>query len=314
MVEGPRRIDAMIVGAQKAGTSSLHRYLGQHPSVVTHDQLEMTYFVRDREHRLPYNEVYGRYFPADPGDDRVLLAKSVGVMFLPRALERLRRHNPACRALVSLRNPVDRAYSAYWYQRRKGWETARTFEEALALEDERVEAGGKEGVHCTYLRRGRYAEQLERLTERLGGDRWRAVLLEDLRERPIATNRRLFEFLGLDTEFEPTTDRRHNPAAAPRSKLLARLAIAENPVKRALRLFLPYPVKRLLRRAVEAVNETEFRPPPMDPGTRELLTEHFRPHNRRLEEILGRDLSAWERVDPSGEAAGRSGGSDGGAA
>lgn len=303
-----RVVGAVIVGAQKAGTSSLHRYLGQHPGVVTHRQLEMLYFVRDQEYGLPYSDVYGRYFPDELDDAALLLAKSVGVMFLPEASERLRRHNADCRLLVSLRNPVDRAYSAYWYLRRKGWETAATFEEALALEDERVSDGGKQGIHCTYRRRGHYADQLQRLTEQFGREQWCAVLLRDLKDRPGATCRHLFAFLGLEAEFEPDTGRRHNPAASPRSRLLARLAIANNPLKRLLGRILPYRWKRRLRRFVETVNEAEFTPPPMKRATRERLVEYFRPHNRRLEALLGRDLEAWDRIhepaspDPTGDA------------
>lgn len=293
---GPRPVDAMIAGAQKAGTSSLHRYLGQHPAIVTHSQREMTYFVVDREHGESCSTVYDRYFPRRPGASDVVLAKSAGVMFYSRALDRLHAHNPDCRIIVSLRNPVDRAYSAYWFMRRKGREPADSFEEALSRVEGRAIEGWRDGQGA-YLRRGLYAEQLTRLTERFGRDRWKAILLEDLRADAEATCRALFQFLGIDPDFQPDVDRRHNPARTARLEVVSRMMVSDHPIKRALARLVPFRWKRTLRRFVESANEAPFRPPPMSPQTRERLVEYFRPHNERLARMLDRDLSSWHRSD-----------------
>lgn len=55
-------IDLMIIGAQKAATSSLHHYLAQHPNICTHSQREMTYFIDDNEYQQDYRDIYKRYF------------------------------------------------------------------------------------------------------------------------------------------------------------------------------------------------------------------------------------------------------------
>lgn len=300
-----RVVDAVIAGAQKAGTSSLLRYLGQHPQIGTHSERELTYFVVDREYRSPYREIYDHYFPASVRGCDILLAKSAGIMFVPEALERLRRHNPHCKLIVILRNPVDRAYSAFWYMRRKGRETATTFEEALEKQGRRGGGTGWRKSQLAYVARGEYADQLERLTEAFGRERWQAVLLDDLRQDSTQVCQDLFRHLGVDPTFEPRTERHHNPSKAPRSQFLSRLLVADNPVRRALGRVLPRSWKRAIRGLVEKVNETPFESPPMKLETRKSLVEHFRPHNERLEQILGRDLSAWNRA---GRADGRPGG------
>jgi hypothetical protein len=300
-------IDAMIAGAQKAGTSSLRRYVGQHPQIGTHSQREFTYFVVDREFRSPYPDVLDDSFPASVRERDVLLAKSAGIMYVPDALDRLRRHNPGCKLIVSLRNPVDRAYSAYWYMRRKGRETARSFEEALEMHGRGDRETGWRGSQLAYLARGEYADQLERMSEAFGREHWKAVLLEDLRRDAVGVCRELFRHLGVDPAFEPRTERRHNPSKAPRAEFVSRLVVADNPLRRALGRLVPRSWKRTMRHLVEKVNERPFEPPPMKPETRERLVEHFRPHNERLERILGRDLSAWNRVEMAEGVDGRVG-------
>lgn len=58
-------------------------------------------------------------------------AKSVSMVISENAIKRLKTHNPACKIILVLRDPVKRAYSAYWYCRRMGWETAQTFDAAI---------------------------------------------------------------------------------------------------------------------------------------------------------------------------------------
>lgn len=300
-------VDAVIAGAQKSGTSSLQRYLGQHPQIGTHSERELTYFVVDREFRSPYREVFDHYFPASARECDVLLAKSAGIMFVPEALERLRRHNPRCRIIVSLRNPVDRAYSAYWYMRRKGRETASSFEEAVQEHGRADDGTGWRESQLAYLARGEYADQLERVTEAFGRERWKAVLLDDLQRDAVGVCRELFRHLGVDPAFEPRAVRRHNPSKSPRSEFVSRLVVADNALRRALGRLLPRSWKRAIRSVVEQVNETPFEPPSMKPETRARLVEHFRPHNERLERILGRDLSEWNRVEEADGGEGRAG-------
>jgi hypothetical protein len=124
----------MVAGAQKAGTTSLLRYLSQHPGIQAHDKMEFGYFCRDEQYAQPESVVSERYYGAGDSSETVKLAKSVAIHYIKESARRLHRHNSDCKIILVLRDPVDRAYSAYWYQRQQGWETESTFEGALARE------------------------------------------------------------------------------------------------------------------------------------------------------------------------------------
>ena len=172
-------IEIMIIGAQKAGTSSLAKYLDAHPGVISHEQLEFTYFVRDEEFQNGYDKAWQLYF-GEPDPAKKVLAKNVGVMYFNHALHRLKDHNPDCQLIIILRNPTDRAYSNFWYSRRQGWEDLDTFEEGLAAESQRLADQHPFAHHNTYYERGLYAEQIERVYQYIPKEQVHIVLLEPL--------------------------------------------------------------------------------------------------------------------------------------
>lgn len=288
-----RPVQMMIVGAQKAGTSSLQEYLGQHPELCTHGPDEMTFFVDEDEYRKGYDAAYPRYFsPGHP--EQALMAKSAGVMYIPGAVDRLFEHNPRVQVVALLRNPVDRAYSAYWFCRRRGWEDLKSFEEALEAEALRLQGCGQRALQVAYLDRGRYAPQVARLFDRFGRDQVHVFLLEELKRAPERLCAELFAVLAVSSDFTPATGQRHNEAALARSATLARFITHHNPVKTALKKVLPLDVRIQLRQRLRGLNERSFRPPPMDTATRARLVEYFEPHNCELGALLGRDLSGWK--------------------
>src|SRR4051794_4695992 len=156
----------MVVGAQKAGTSTLAHYIEQLPGVSTHKlDLEFTYFVDDERYAKGYDSAFSRYF-SDAAPSGLLFAKSAGVMFIEGAVNRLAEHNPQVKVIAMLREPVSRAYSAYWYLRRVGIEDAPTFEEGLAREEQRMRSDPR--LHMAYRARGDYLPQLRRLVDVFG--------------------------------------------------------------------------------------------------------------------------------------------------
>jgi hypothetical protein len=291
----PRPIDLMIVGAQKAATSSLKHYLGQHPEVCCHPQGEMTYFVFDEEYAGGYDKAYPFYFGAAGDAARAIVAKNVGVMVVNAAIARLKQHNPAAHVVAVLRNPVDRAYSAYWYCRRRGWEDRETFEEGLAAEVDRAREGGVTARHTAYIGRGLYAGQIEELLKTFGAGQVHVYLSEDLARDPLAVCRPLFAAIGVDPGFEPDTTRRHNQSAIAKSDTMARFLAGTNPVRRALKHLVPRQFAFRLKRRLRQLNEEDFEPPPMTAETRARLLDRFAPENRRLADLIRRDLSGWSR-------------------
>jgi hypothetical protein len=259
----------------------------------------MMYFVNDAEYELGYPRAYHRYFKCEQKERMVLLAKSVGIMDVPEAMKRLRDHNPDVRLMLSLRHPVDRAYSAYWYARRMGWEKLETFEEAVDADPARFGDDVARRRHCAYKERGLYSKHLSTLWEYFDREQTHVYLLEDVINDVAALCRTIFShYESLDPSYVPHARRRQNVAALPRSRNLARLTSSKDtlrPVKRMLRRLSSDRLTDSVRDAIQSLNEREFRPPPMKPETRQRLLQYFRPANAQLAEMLGRDLGHWDQ-------------------
>lgn len=290
-----RKIDFFLVGAQKSGTTSLYRYLQLHPRIFLPHRKEIEYFLLDEKYReLERHLAYD--YPPDIDADRIGLA-NVDLLFFPFVPERLHRYNPDARIIVSLRDPVERAYSAYWYQRAVGVERSASFEEALAREPTLDPKDRLARGQLAYLEHGHYAEQLERYLCFFPRQRIHVLLYDELRQGGDYLTR-LLAWLGIDDpDFRPPEER-HNAAAAPRFPRLQRmLRASDSPVNRAYKAVMPTRLRYFLfRHVVEPLSEANARPfryPPMREETRERLRAYYRPHNERLARLLGRDLAAW---------------------
>ena len=126
------KIDLMIIGTQKAGTSALLALLQQHPEIQTHFTNEFSYFhdptLASTEFESYFHNVY-----QELKDESTVIAKCVGVLEFPKAIEKLNQHNPMAVVSVVLRDPIERAYSAFWFARSRGWEPESSFSKAIRI-------------------------------------------------------------------------------------------------------------------------------------------------------------------------------------
>ena len=310
-MESFRKIQLMIVGAQKAGTSSLLRYLAQHPDIHTHAQPEMTFFLQEREYTRGYEWSFAKYFIGENAHDEIkdkhLIAKNVMVMHSPEVMQRIYEHNPQIHLVVLLRDPVARAYSAYWWARRRGWENIKTYEQALAAEEARLSEGWFKWRQCAYQYNGIYYPHVKNLITQFGSSHVHCILTDDLKDNAAAVCQQLFDRLGISVDFRPTIGGRHNQATLPRSEkfnfLFTQFLASHNPLRRIIRKFLPDAIAYKLRKAVLDWNDKpkenmDSAPPPLDPRTRERQMAYFKPFNKQLAELLGRDLASWNSLQP----------------
>ena len=231
---GMRQLPSFImVGAQRAGTTSLYRALMAHPLIHSANfHKGVNYF--DVNYDRPFSWYQG-HFPTTaylksrrtqvPGHP-VTFEASGYYMFHPCAPERLARHLPDVRVLAMLRDPVERAWSAYKHELARGFETESSFENALALEDDRL-AGQIERMsadpgyqsfshrHHAYLRRGQYAEQLRAINKFLPTDQIHVIESEAFFTRPEETFAGVLDFLGLPQVMPDRFDRWNGRPSAP---------------------------------------------------------------------------------------------------
>jgi len=288
-----KSIDLMIVGAQKAGTSSLLRYLGNHSSICIHEKPEILFFLIDEEYQKGYPWAFNRYFGHCGDNKKLLFAKNVGIMYWPEAIKRLKEHNPDIHLVPILRNPVDRAYSAYWFARRKGWENIKTFEEALKAEETRKKEDTFKWRNCLYLERGNYYKHIVNIFEHFRKEQVHIYLFENLTSNPVRVCKEICSIFSLDYKREIKC--RHNVAAMARSerltRILRRIGKSESALKNILKAIIPESLKNSLLK----LNEGEFSPPQMKEETRKALVGFYKKPNQMLVELIGRDLSRWSR-------------------
>lgn len=293
----------LIIGAEKSGTSSLFDYLGQHPDVYTSPLKEPSFFAYEGipAHTLPFRmpvrtdlESYQALF-AGVTTERAIGEASVHYLTSPVAAERIRRRLPDVRLIAILRDPVERAYSSFMQRQRAGLETRRSFR--AAVEADRGRSHTARDAQPRYLAGGRYHRLLLPYLAAFGREQLRIYLYEDLRDRPLQTLADAYGFLGVDARFRPDISVRHNVASRPVSlrmqRVLARPPASLSAIVRATSSFA---VRASLSRRLQRMNSVV--PPGLDPGLRTWLLPEFLDDIGQLEELLGRDLSAWREVVP----------------
>lgn len=277
----------------KAGTSSLHEYLHQHPQIFMSRFKEPQYFA---PHRTQYGQ-WGQGNPLpEPGIDWYLrlfaeaedaiYAGESSVSYTARhwisgCEQRIWEFNPEARIIYLMRDPIGRAISHYWHFVAAGRETLPP-EQALRERDD-------------YVARSDYAYQIEPYLRRFGEDRVYLLTLEELQADPQGTFARLFAWLGLDDTIEIDTSQRHNV----RELELRQARRYARPLARMLsgwrwehwKSRLPAAVEQLLERATyrpvdrTALDLTEVR---------DYLRERLTLRIAALSRLTGRDYSAWQ--------------------
>ena len=291
--------DFLIIGAQKAGTTSLHAYLGQHPEVFLPVRKEPHFFCAPGDGgpppwRGPADLAVRWALTWDPDRYADLFADAAGrttgeasTMYLvdPAVPDRVVAANPAVRVIVVLRDPVARAHSAWWMWRRARLEPL-DFAEALAAEARRCADGW--GPNYAYRANGRYGEHLARWRGVLDPAQMLVLRDDDLRHARRATVQAVFAFLGVDDTFVPDLDRELNGhGAQPDVRRHHPRHLVRAARVRARRMVPP-----VWRRSTWPAPLPRHRPP-IPLAVEADLRNGYADDVAATETILGWDLSAW---------------------
>jgi hypothetical protein len=284
----------IIIGAAKAGTTSLHWYLAEHPAVFMTSVKDPAYFAygvgadgrllwgNPDLHSFPIRSLgeYERLF-ADTGSAVAIGEASTTYLECPQSAARIRDLIPGARILCSLRHPVDRAYSDYlMYLRIRGLR----FDPARDLTARSVWA--QPDSH--WMRIGRYHEQLSRYFDAFPADQICALLFDDLNRNPQRFVRETYQFLDVDPAFVPDFDTPHAAGGIPASVMLERLFTRG--ARSAIKPWVPKRAANWLRR----LRGRSMRQAPRLPADlKKELTGHFRDDIAKTSELIGRSLQHW---------------------
>jgi len=230
----------MIIGAQKAGTTSLQNYLNEHPEILGHPQIEFGFFKDDAMYANGYEKEFSRHFTAgNINTAKAVVAKNTGMYDSEKALERLRQHNPDCKLVFIVREPVSRAYSSYSMEKFNGLLTRDFSEIKDVIEEKRFD----DMMYRFFIRLGLYSEFLKSIYKFFPENQVKIVLFEKLGKDPAGVCREIFQWLNIDPSFTPSTEKEYNKTQKPKSVLvsniLMRLRSNDNVIKKVAKKVLP---------------------------------------------------------------------------
>jgi len=273
----------ILAGAPKSGSSSLWQYLRQHPEVYLPDQKELFYFDFNFEKGV---EWYSEFFSGHQTEAAIGEA-TVWYMRWSTVPKRMSELLPNVKLIFVLRNPVDRAYSNWCHEKRDGIHPFdQTFEDFLKREDRDSR---------TIISSGYYSEHLERFLRYFPRGQIHICFTEDLKSAPKETCKDIFDFIGVNPEFEPDLSFEDNVSWWFGSFWILRVSKAiltpykfifgENPIDFMWRKSRHF--RSLFWRRGE-------RPPKCSEADRETLKQEYKPHIEALETLLKRSLSQWK--------------------
>lgn len=201
MVENEnQQVGVFIGGVQKAGTTSLHSYFAEHPSLLAPDRKE-THFFDDETgidwSRPDYDRDFHRRFYGSFGTDRIAYEATPITFFWPPSIGRIMEYNPAAKFIFLFRDPVERAFSHWSMEFDRGAESL-SFSRAIRAGRDRLRSVPR--LHpdqrtYSYVERGFYAAQLERALSLVPLEQIRMFSSRELACEPARTLAAIAEFL-----------------------------------------------------------------------------------------------------------------------
>ncbi len=296
----------LIFGVQKAGTTSVYGYLQQHPQVYMSPLKETEFMGREmtaasaadaapkltpggRRQILTIQD-YEALF--DGVTDEIAIGEaSPNYLFAhQRSVPNIQRYVPDAKLIAILRNPVERAYSDYLMHLREVVGNRKSLAEQV-----------KTSANSSHtLLKGRYYEGIRHFLEAFGADQVKIFLQDDLQRDSAGLMREIYCFIGVDSHFQVDTQRRRQAAEVPKNQTFNQLLRTRNPLRTAagtlLRGVMPEAQRQKLRSRLITANSQGKEAMPLSSEERILLENYYREDILRLQDLIGRDLSAWFKV------------------
>lgn len=211
----------LIIGANKAGTSSLHNYLNQHPQIFMSDVKEPMYFVNVYSKRDEiYTESLKRTLKdavqeldsylslfANASNEIAIGESSTAYLANKSSATKIADFNPEMKIIAILRNPIKRAYSNYLMYKRWGFEK-RSFKKAVFDEINGKHLQYPQGMR--YLTLGKYSESLQEFYSVFPKSQIKIFLFEDFKNKTENMMKEIYSFLGVNENVQMDLKTVHN--------------------------------------------------------------------------------------------------------
>lgn len=289
----------LIIGAAKAGTTSLHYYLNQHPEIYMSSIKEPMFFAlegkklnfQNPDRGINYNAVtrldeYIKLFE-DVTTEIAIGETSPLYLYDSQAPKKIKHYIPDAKLIVLLRNPVERAYSAYSHLVREEYETL-SFSDSLVEEKNRIDNNWAHLWH--YQQAGYYYSQLKRYFDIFPEEQIKVYLYKDFKANSANFVSEIYKSLGVDDSFVPNLSKQ-NVSGQPRSRFLHNLVNRGNWFRKNIKMFLPQKLRSDVAQKIREWNLAEK--PHLALDIKQKLEEQYREDILKLEDLIQYDLSHW---------------------
>lgn len=299
-----------LVGAPRCGTTSLGRFLADHPQICRSKPKETHFFLREclDDERVDYDRSYiGRYFPNLNGQHSVICDGSVSYLYSQPAINRILRFDPEARFIAIVRNPVDLVHSYHsrlWFTMD---EDVSDFSVAWSLQDARAR-GENIPKRCRDPRLLQYGQvgclgsHVESLFATAGREKCRVFVFEDLIADPAAVYGTVLDLIQLEHDGRTDFPRKNYNKGFKHHWIQQFVMNPPRPVARFLemrarrgRVRIPQSF-RVIRKRLKKMNTFEQEREPLSREMRGVLEEFYRSDVVKLSDLLGRDLTHWVKA------------------
>jgi hypothetical protein len=195
------KLDFLVIGVQKAGTTALYHYFDKHPDIFVPETKELHYFDNDAifKDKVDYKKLHGNFKNAK---GKQIKGEVTPIYFYwNNCIDRIKEYNPSIKLIVILRNPISRAYSQWNMEVLRGNET-RSFSDCINDEMNKISNGVyKQHRIKSYVDRGNYSCQIENLFSKFNRKNLLFIKYEDFLNNQGTELNNIFSFLGIDSNI-----------------------------------------------------------------------------------------------------------------
>jgi hypothetical protein len=290
------KVDFFIVGAPKAGTTSLYHYLNEHPEISMSSQKEPDYFsdadIQNEgmyygKNRIDTIKKYHALFD-DNLESKLKGEASVSYLFYKNVPQKIKTYNPDAKIIIMLRNPIDRAFSHYLMDYRLGL-VSDSFEDII---DQKLVHKNAKLFYQQYIELSEYANQVKRYLDVFDRKEILFIEYEDLKKDVLGIVKKTYLFLGVNQVYSPDVNKKHNTYTMPKNSII-RFIYSFVILRNILAFFFS---KNLVNRIRAVLFKNDKKPVLLD-ETRNRLKQFFTKDVNALGRMLNKDFSSWKKLD-----------------
>ena len=287
------KVDFFIVGAPKAGTTSLYYYLNEHPEIEMSTQKETDFFSDSAiqkqglyygENRINTLEKYHNLFPTT--QEKKYGEASVSYLFYEDVPEKIKAYNSKGKIIIMLRNLVDRAFSHYLMDYRLGL-ISSTLEEVIECKSYNKKS---KLFYQQYIELSLYFKQVKRYLEIFGSENVHIILYQDFKNDIEVVMKKVYHFLEVDSKFEQKVEKKYNTFSIPKNNFI-RIVYSFVGLRKFLKFVIP---ENLVKRMKNTFFKKDEKPE-LSLKLRKKMNELFLHDINLLEDLLSKDLSIWKK-------------------